>query len=179
MKTRLLIIIGIFLLVFTFTLPSVFADCSLDSDWQEKPCLDMPPYDKSELVQIWDQYYLMKGQKWMEMKKAEMDFAIENQILEKWLSFDIPTSQNFQNHNVYFYYFLNDQVPIVDGYYSEQLLQNEDRNSNLERYAGDQPADNLSTVIVTYYHISNGGLFVLSVIFGVGIIGFVIWRTRK
>ncbi len=166
MKTRLLIIVGIFLLVLTFTLPSVFADCSLDSDWQEKPCLDMPPYDKSELVQIWDQYYLMKGQKWMEMKKAEMDFAIENQILEKWLSFSIPTSQNFQNHNVYFYYFLNDQAPIMDGYYTEQFLQTEDRNPNRERYAGDH-ADNLSTVIVTYYHISNGGLFVLSVIFGV------------
>jgi hypothetical protein len=174
-----LIVIGIFLLVLTFTLPSVFADCSLDNDWQEKPCLDMPPYDKSELVQIWDQYYLMKGQKWMEMKKVEMDFAVENQILEKWLSFGIPTSQNFQNHNVYFYYFLNDQAPMVDGYYAEQLLQNEDRNTNLERYSGDQPTDNLSTVIVTYYHINNGGLLVLSIIFGVGIIGFFIIKSRK
>lgn len=152
-----------------------FADCSLDNDWPEKPCLDMPPYPKSELVEIWDEYYSMKGQEWMDMKKSEMDYAIENGILKKWLAFGVPQYGNFQNHNVYFYYFLNDQAPAVDGYYfAEQLIQKEDRNPDVERYNSDLPDNDISNVIITYYYVNTGGLIVLSfVIAGIGIVGLL------
>lgn len=170
-----------------FTFNSAFADCNIDNDWQEKPCLDMPLYSKAKLVQIWDEYYSMKGQEWMEMKKSEMDYAIENKILQKWLSFGTQYKNNFQNHNVYFYYFLNDQAPAVDGFYfAEQLIQKEDRNPDVERYHSDLPDNNLSNVIITYYYVNVGGLIVLSsVIAVIVIVGFFggkrvkAWRTRK
>ncbi len=170
-----------------FLVNSAFADCNTDNDWQEKPCLDMPPYPKAKLVQIWDDYYSMKGQEWMDMKKSEMDYAIENKILQKWLSFGTSYKNNFQNHNVYFYYFLNDQAPSVDGYYfAEQLIQKGGRNPDVERYHSDLSDSNTSNVIITYYYVNNGGLMVLSsVIAVIGIVGFFggkrvkARRTRK
>lgn len=158
----------------SFLVNPAFADCNIDNDWQEKPCLDMPPYPKAKLVQLWDEYYSMKGQEWMEMKKSEMDYAIENKILQKWLSSGTQYKNNFQNHNAYFYYFLNDKAPAVDGYYfAEQLIQKEDRNPDVKRYPSDLSDNNLSTVIITYYYVNNGGLMVLSsVIAVIGTIGF-------
>lgn len=154
------------------TINAAFADCSLDKDWPGKPCLDMPPYPKSELVQMWDEYHSMKGQEWMEMKKSEMDYAIDNRILQKWLSYGTPQSENFQNHNVYLYYFLHDEAPAVKGVWAEQLLKKEDRNPNVERYHSDSEKD-VFGVIITYYHVSAGGFLVLlPLIAGIGMAGF-------
>lgn len=157
-----------------FLVNYAFADCILDNNWPEKPCLDMPLYPKSELVEIWDEYYSIKGQEWMDMKKSEMDYAIEHGILQKWLAFGVPQSGNFQNHNVYFYYFLNDQAPDIKGvHFAEQLLQKEDRNPDVEKYPSDLPDNNLSNVIITYYYVSIGGFLVLiPLIAGVGMAGF-------
>jgi len=154
------------------TINVAFADCSLDKDWPNKPCLDMPPYPKSELVQVWDEYHSMKGQQWMEMKKSEMDYAADNKILQKWISYGTPQSGNFQNHNVYLYYFLHGEAPAINGVWAEQLLRSEDRNPDMQKYPGDSE-DHVFDVIITHYHVSVGGFLVLSpLIAGVGAVGF-------
>lgn len=95
----------------------VYASCVADADWPGKPCLDTPPYTKSELAAAWDEYYDYKGREWMEMKKAEMDRAVENGTLKEWAGYR-EEPRNFANFNVYFYYYLHDQAPDINGYAS-------------------------------------------------------------
>ena len=167
---------GIFtVLFFLFSVNAVFADCNIDNDWLGKPCLDMPPYPKSTLVEIWNEYHSIKGETWMEGKKSEMNFAIEKGILDEWLSYGIQYN-NYQNHNVYFYYFLHDDAPTI-GKYHEDLIRDEDKNKVI-RYSDS--SRNPSEIIVTYYYISTGGLLVLSpLVAGSGIVGFLVWRKRR
>ncbi len=93
----------------------------MDEDWPEKPCYDSGIPSKTELKQVWEEYYNSKGKDWMEMKKAEMDKAIESKTLNTWLEKD--SRNNFANHNVYTYYLVNDQAPsnIGDFSTSEEL----------------------------------------------------------
>jgi hypothetical protein len=95
------------------TQPS-FGQCIRDDDWPEKPCLDTPPYSKSDLKEVWQKYYDLKGKEWMEMKKAEMDQAIRDGTLKEWVEYH-GDPNNFANYNVYFYYYLNDQAPDAYG----------------------------------------------------------------
>jgi hypothetical protein len=100
---------------------SAEAECLRDEDWPEKPCYDSGTPSKSELKQVWEEYYKLKGKDWMEIKKAEMDKAVENKTLNTWLERDF--GNNFANHNVYSYYLVNDQAPsnISDFSSSEEL----------------------------------------------------------
>ncbi len=95
-------------------LQPAYGDCVLDNDWPEKPCLDTPPYTKKEVKAAWQGYYEYKGQAWMETKKAEMDQAIKDGTLKEWVEYR-SAPDNFANYNVYFYYFLNDQAPEING----------------------------------------------------------------
>ena len=79
MKTRLLILIGTIVFSsfgFTEIVSGLCAAPSEDSDWPERPCMDMRMngcYD-SELVGRWSMYYQMKGSDWMDVKKAEITY---------------------------------------------------------------------------------------------------------
>ena len=95
-------------------LQPAYADCIQDSDWPEKPCLDTPPYVEEYLKATWEEYYEYKGQAWMEEKKVEMDQAIKDGMLDEWVE-TRSAPDNFANYNVYFYYFLDDQAPDING----------------------------------------------------------------
>ncbi len=123
------------LFVSIFVVNTAFAICLSDKDWPENPCFDNLPYSKSSLQSSMDQYYSMKGQEWMEMKKAEMDYAIENRILEYWISKG-DESKGFANSNVYMYYFVYDEAPSLGGYYNRLIIE-EDRDPDMEFYPGD------------------------------------------
>lgn len=111
--------IGAVLMALIITSNNQFAraDCVQDLDWPEKPCLDTPPYPESYLKAIWEEYYELKGSEWMEMKKVEMDKAIENGTLKEWAEHQSEPN-NFANFNVYYYYFLNGQAPDINEYSS-------------------------------------------------------------
>ncbi|AIF85393.1 hypothetical protein NTE_03365 [Candidatus Nitrososphaera evergladensis SR1] len=116
-------------LAFTVTIASIHfqtanAECLRDEDWPEKPCFDVgssAPSD-AELRQIWNKYYEMKGQAWMEMKKAEMDKAINDGTFGDWLSDPVKGSAN---KNVYAYYRVYDAVPnmVLDPYSGNYVVQ--------------------------------------------------------
>lgn len=95
-----------------FAWDRAFAGCVQDTDWPGKPCFDTPPYSNEESREAWEKYYEYKGQEWMEMKKAEMDMAIEEGRLKEWTAYQSEPN-NFANSNVYTYYLVNDQVTPV------------------------------------------------------------------
>ncbi|MEO9294387.1 MAG: hypothetical protein ABI347_02165 [Nitrososphaera sp.] len=82
-------------------------ECRPDKDWPERPCPD-PETQKDELVRMWDKYYELKGKSWMDLKKAEMDKAIQDGTFGNWI--DDPI-EGPANKNVYMYYQLHGQVP--------------------------------------------------------------------
>jgi hypothetical protein len=93
---------------------SVYADeCGDDKDWPDKtkPCPLYGAESETELRQRWDRYYELKGKDWMEAKKAEMDQAIKNGTFTEWIRY-APDNNN-ANRNVYFYYRLNNQAPLM------------------------------------------------------------------
>lgn len=107
--------------ILTYSLTAIFFqsagadDCLGDSDWPEKPCPGYGAESETELKQIWDKYYEMKGKAWMEMKKAEMDQAIKSGSFTEWIQY-APGNESVKdlaNRNVYFYYRLNNQAPVM------------------------------------------------------------------
>jgi hypothetical protein len=98
----------------TFYFQSVNADeCAEDKDWPEKPCPAYGAASEAELRERWDKYYEMKGKEWMEAKKAEMDQAIKNNTFTEWIQYGDLDNNNAANRNAYFYYRLNNQVPLM------------------------------------------------------------------
>ncbi len=175
MKVFFLLMFGI---IFSgvFVIVNAYADCKLNTDWSDAPCFDMWPVSKSEVKAAWDQYYEYKGTEWMEIKKSEMNYAVDKGILDEWIYYGSQFG-NQQNYNVYFYYFIHDEAPAI-GDYPESMFKKEDRVLNTTKYS-DSNQDSFE-IIITYYYISIGGLFVLiSVIVCIGMIGFLIWRKRK
>jgi hypothetical protein len=78
-----------------------------DEDWPDKPCNAYDIDSEDEIREMWDEYYAIKGNQWMEMKKAEMDQIIEDGLFTEWLRRDPG------NWNVYFYYHVNGQAPTM------------------------------------------------------------------
>lgn len=145
-------------LVLILPVGKVYASCVHDNDWPEKPCLDTPPYSDSQLKQIWDKYYQLKGSTWMEMKKTEMDNAIKNGILKEWSEYG-KDSNDFANSNVWTYYHLYGQAPDMTPYYNGSITRND------------------LTPIITYYYISPGAIILIGSATGlVSIIGFFTYR---
>lgn len=114
-----IIMISAIILAFTTAttsihLQSAYADeCGDDKDWPDKtkPCPLYGAESEAELRQRWDRYYELKGQDWMEAKKIEMDQAIKNGTFTEWIRY-APDNNN-ANRNVYFYYRLNNQAPLM------------------------------------------------------------------
>ncbi|MGY5146580.1 MAG: hypothetical protein ACW9W4_01065 [Candidatus Nitrosopumilus sp. bin_7KS] len=151
----------------------VHADCNVNTDWLDAPCFDMWPVPKSEVKSAWEQYYNYKGTEWMEIKKSEMNYALDKGILYEWI-YHGSQFGNQENYNVYFYYFINDEAPAI-GDYPESMFKKEDGVPNAPRYS-DSNKDSFE-VIITYYYISVGGLLVLlPVLASVGVVAFLIYR---
>jgi len=94
----------------------VQALCAYDKDWPQRLCYDeLPMPSIVEIRNDWDGYYKFKGEEWMKMKKTEMDDAIRNATLKEWV-YRGQDSLNFTNHNVWYYYFINDRAPAYPGY---------------------------------------------------------------
>ena len=117
MKSIILVIAAV--LVLSFHLANhADAKCMLDKDWPDKPCIDtFPPLplSKSEWKDLWDVYYDFKGMQWMEQKKSELDEQVKAGTLKDWIESGSAT-QNFTNYNVWFYYYVNNKAPALEGY---------------------------------------------------------------
>lgn len=124
--------------------------CPENVDWPEAPnrCDMRENYTRTQLKDLYDEYYQYKGAQWMEMKKTEMDSVIasglwngESSELWYWLGHaqrEIP----FENINVYLYYFLNGQAPDAGwGWYSV--------NDEFEP-------------VITLYYFSPGAIMIIS-----------------
>ena len=87
MKTRLFILL--FAMLVLLPLQLVYAPPSYNPDWQSYPYC--PGGCSNEYLKTeWAKYYDIKGSEWMEQKKIEMLFAIDNRTLEQWVD-DVPT----------------------------------------------------------------------------------------
>ena len=99
----------------------IFAPCIDNSDWPSAPCYAPPEPSFNVIKKDWSQYYWYKGQDWMELKKSEMLESYSNGTLDKWLE----SGSTDQNQNVYYYYYLNDQIPSSEGKYASEEFANE------------------------------------------------------
>ena len=96
-----------------FAMPESFAQCVVNDDWPQAPCLDVIMngcYDFDD-SKMWMAYYDYKGESLMESKRIEMLNAIDEKILQKW------KSQSHENSNVWQYYHLKGEVPGISGAY--------------------------------------------------------------
>jgi len=106
MKSRLLVIIGI-LFSSGFVIANVYADCDINRDWSDAPCMDQIINNQFPQYQVdkWSEYYDYKGEQFMESKKTEMNNAIKSNQLMKWMD------ESIQNENVWQYYYFSEQAP--------------------------------------------------------------------
>ena len=96
-----------------FVMSESFAQCVVNEDWPQAPCLDMvinECYDSKD-VKDWMKYHDYKGQSLMESKKIEMINAIDGEKLQEW------ESESHENSNVWQYYYLKGVVPSISGAY--------------------------------------------------------------
>ena len=141
--------------------------CPEDTDWPDAPnrCDRRENYTRTELKNLYDEYYQYKGAEWMEVKKIEMDSVIasglwrgESSQLWHWLGHaqhEVP----FENINVYLYYFLNGQAPDVGwGWYSV--------NDEFEP-------------VITLYYASPSAIMIISLIIITGAITGVIFSFKE
>ena len=79
----------LFAMLVLLPLQLVYAPPSYNPDWQSYPYC--PGGCSNEYLKTeWAKYYDIKGSEWMEQKKIEMLFAIDNRTLEQWVD-DDPT----------------------------------------------------------------------------------------
>ena len=113
-------------------------------------------YTRTQLNDLYDEYYPYKGAQWMEMKKTEMNSVISkgswiegHYALSVWLGHtqrELP----FENINTYLYYFLNGQAPGVGwGWYA---------------------ADDEFEPVITLYYVSPGAIMIIGSFIIVGTI---------
>jgi len=154
-------------------------ECGEDADWPEKPCPAYGAESEAELRARWNKYYEMKGEERMEAKKAEMDQVIKNGTFTEWIKY--APDNDFANRNVYFYYRLNNQAPLM--VYDPQLgryYMPEGQDPNMFTYSpvsGDYYVNPPSAP----WYISPVGLYV---IIGIGSAGtlasfFALWKVKR
>ena len=141
--------------------------CPENTDWPDAPnrCDIRENYTRTELKNLYDEYYEFKGTEWMEMKKAEMDSVISkgswiggHYELSVWLGHtqkELP----FENINVYLYYALNGQAPHIGwGWYA---------------------VDNEFEPVITLYYLSPGAVMLITLIIILGAITGVIFSFKE
>ena len=182
MKNRFLTIIILLVAILPLYVIDIFASCIDNRDWALAPCYAPEP-SFSMIKRDWSDYYSYKGEDWMETKKSDMLNAYQNGTLDKWLEDGPPD----QNQNVYFYYYLNDQIPNSDGKYASEEFANQNSEmklSDVSPETGTISAKSNSTIpseesFVSYdvdlvpYLI--GGVFVVCAIGAVAIL----WYSKR
>lgn len=120
----------------------------------------------------------------MELKKSEMLESYSNGILGNWLESGPPD----QNQNVYYYYYLNDQIPNSDGKYASEEFANENieliiRDATIETGTITESDEIIGNKLdgINNYTISQDIDLIPFVIVGVFLIvgicaGLVLWR---
>jgi len=111
MKTGLLIIIAMGIVIL-FTTTIVHAQCLVNEDWSDTPCLDdiINGRFNQDQVNKWAEYYSYKGTVFMEEKHSELEHVINEGNLQNWVD------ESDQNRNVYEYYFFSGRAPNLVGY---------------------------------------------------------------
>ena len=101
------IIISIMIVSVIFSNNPVFAECAVNTDWPDAPCMDLivNGHYPQDLVDKWARYYDYKGAQFMETKKMELDKAVREDRLMGWVN------ESIQNHDVWQYYYFSGQVP--------------------------------------------------------------------
>ncbi len=108
-----------------FMFPESFAQCIVNEDWSQAPCLDMVVNEcyVSEDVKDWMNYYDYKGELPMESKRTEMSNAVDEDRLQEW------KSESHENSNVWQYYYLNGEVSDRSGVYYSCTDQTDENKS--------------------------------------------------
>lgn len=90
-------------------IPQAHADCAVNEDWPEAPCLDQiinGRYNQDD-VNKWNEYYSYKGPAFMELKYLALNIAIKENKLQEWVDDSVI------NQNVYQYYFFSGRAPNI------------------------------------------------------------------
>jgi len=141
--------------------------CPVNTDWPDAPnqCDMRENYTRTELKNLYDEYYQYKGTEWMEMKKAEMDSVISDGSwiggyyeLSVWLG-HTQRELRFENINVYLYYSLNGQAPNLGG--------------------GLYSANDEFEPVITLYYVSPGAIMIISSIIVTGAMTGVILSFKE
>ena len=143
-----------------------FAMCAVNEDWPDAPCMDMIMNGQypQEQVDRWSDYYDYKGEQFMDAKKAEMNQAIQDDILQEWVD------ESIQNYNVWTYYHFSGDAPSIPFYHT----------AGFELITRDKmPLQNLVSIHNPFWH--NPQEWIVAGIIGsvIAISTIVIWRKRK
>jgi hypothetical protein len=184
MKTRLLIIIVgiVFSSGFTVVVPLVSAQCLVNEDWFDVPCLDEiinGKYNQDD-VDRWAEYFQYKGTVFMEEKRSELEQAIQDDTLQNWID------QSDQNKNVYEYYFFSGRAPNTGEYPGmfDEIMINESSTIH-DPYTDDERYQLASSKIYTggtgIEPEFNEFIIIVGILIGSGItFGMMMfWRKRK
>lgn len=127
MKYFVIFLVTIGLSISFITTYDAFGLCFASPDWPDEPCWgkrcansDEPAcIDPNWWKERWAPYYDYKGSEWMEEKKQEMMYAIQNDNLFEWIQL---TQDNGTHSNVHKYYFYFGEVPDLDGNFVDDVF---------------------------------------------------------
>lgn len=157
----------IFLVLFSaFTIDASFAMCAVNEDWPDAPCMDMIEngHYPQHQVDRWSDYYNYKGEMFMEVKKQELNQAIQNDNLKEWID------ESIQNYNVWTYYYFSGEAPNSYPYHAAAFeLINRDK----------MPLQNVASVHNPFWHNPETWLAVGIIGSAVAIPIVVFWRKRR
>lgn len=186
-KLRGVIIMPIVTLAFvTATSPINFQiiyayECADDKDWPDmtKPCPLYGAESDAELRERWDKYYELKGQDWMQSKKVEMDQAIRNGTFTEWIRYAPDNSH--ANRNVYFYYRLNNQAPLmVIDPQSNQYFMPKEQDPSMYIYA-PMSGDYYAKPSIPPWYTTTEGIYAIIGVGSTGAAGsfLALWKVRQ
>ena len=156
--------IGMF--IFPLVIQHGFAMCATNEDWPDAPCMDMigNGHYPQEQVDRWSDYYDYKGEQFMETKKAEMNQAIQDDILQEWVD------ESIQNHNVWTYYHFSGYAPGIPYYHAAgfELITRE-----------NMPLQNLISIHNPFWYDPQAWIVAGVVGCVIAIPTIAVWRKRK
>ena len=151
-------------------IPGLISDvssmCVLNEDWPDAPCMDMivNGHYPQEQVDRWADYHDYKGENFMEMKRQEMDKAVQSDTLQQWVD------ESIQNQNVWTYYYFSGKAPDIPNYH----------DAVFELITMDSmPLQDLVSVNNPFWYDPQS--WIITVIVGsvIGIPLVIVWRKRK
>ena len=154
------------IIVFPLVIQHGFRMCAVNEDWPDAPCMDMigNGHYPQEQVDRWANYYNYKGEQFMEAKKAEMNQAIQNDILQQWVN------ESIQNHNVWTYYHFSGDAPDIPHYHA----------AGFELITRDNmPLQNLVSIHNPFWHDPQAWIVAGAIGCAISIPAIAVWRKRK